>query len=142
MKDRFFLDTNILVYSFDGNDPVKMQIAKDIITDGLSAGIGVISYQVVQEFLNVATKKFTIFLKHDDLLTYSKKVFFPMLKIYSSQELFENALDVKNRWKFSFYDSLIVAAALECNCKILYSEDLQDGQKVYSLEIVNPFRTE
>ena len=57
-----------------------------------------------------------------------------------SAGLYTQALELKARWKFSFYDSLIVAAALEAGCKRLYSEDLQHGQRIQGLRIENPFR--
>ena len=62
MKDRFFLDTNIIVYSFDSNAVEKQKKARELIAESLSSGNGIISVQVVQEFLNVATKKFKTFL--------------------------------------------------------------------------------
>jgi predicted nucleic acid-binding protein len=56
-----------------------------------------------------------------------------------SASLYHRALDVQSRWKFSFYDSLIVAAALGLGCKTLWSEGLQHGQKIDGLTIRNPF---
>ena len=138
MKDKYFLDTNIFIYSFEPAYKRKKKISDDLIKNALS-GKGFISYQTIQEFLNVATKKFEIPLKFEDLQTYLDKVLYPICESFPSKELYLSALEIKQRWQFSFYDSLIIAAALEANCKILYSEDLQHNQKIYELTIVNPY---
>ena len=62
-----------------------------------------------------------------------------MLAVESSLALFERALDVNRRYKSSWYDSLIVAAAIEAKCDVLYTEDLQHGQRFGGLTVVNPF---
>lgn len=141
MNDRYFLDTNIIIYSFDDRDSDKQETAKALITDGLLHNQAVISYQVVQEFVNVSTRKFTVPLTLTDCKLYVDSVLGPMWEVYSSKELVHSAFDIAGRWQYSFYDSLIIASALEASCNILYSEDLQHGQKVYSLQILNPFRT-
>ena len=139
MSDRYFLDTNIIIYSFDGNNPSKQAIARGLIERGLSEQNSCISYQVVQEFANVATRKFAVSLSHDDCRQYIENILHPLWKIYSSRELVSSALDISERWQYSFYDALIVAAALEASCSVLYSEDLQHKQKIYSLQIIDPF---
>ncbi len=62
-----------------------------------------------------------------------------MCEIYPNKELFIKGITLQKRWKYSFYDSLIIAAALKANCNILYSEDLQHGQVIDDLKIINPF---
>ena len=137
MSDKYFLDTNIIVYSF--GDTEKSHTAQDLIRGALTSGNGSVSYQVIQEFVNVASKKFSEPIKIEDIRHYLRQVLFPLLSVYSSQELHMSALDISERWQYSFYDSLIIAGALSIDCKILYSEDLQDGQKIYGLQVVNPF---
>ncbi len=139
MSDKYFLDTNIFVYSVDQHSLEKHSIAKDLILDGIANGMACISYQVIQEFINVSTKKFSIPLNLSDSSKYVEKILEPLCEVFSSFELFHNAIDLMERWKYSFYDSLIIAAAIESGCAILYSEDLQHNQKIYSLTIVNPF---
>ena len=139
MKDKFFLDTNIFVYSFDLKNKNKRNIANDIIKNALSSQKGCISYQVVQEFLNVSLKKFKTPLTFQDCQYYLNTVLDPLCEVYAGVGLFMNALEVSDKWKYSFYDSLIIAAALGSKCKILYSEDLQHQQKIQDLEIINPF---
>ena len=97
-----------------------------------------ISTQVLQEFCNVAHKKFSP--KDIDLET-------ALSEIESMVSIHDNTIDtmrkantVKNKYNYSFYDSLIIAAALDCDCNILYSEDMQNGQVIDNrLKITNPF---
>lgn len=140
MRDKFFLDTNILIYSFDASKPDKQKISRDLIKVGLEKGIGCISYQVVQEFLNVATRKFAIPISYDDSRIFLLTVLEPLCEVYASIDLFHRTLELAERWKYTFYDALIIAAALQNRCTILYSEDLQDGQIIHELKITNPFR--
>jgi predicted nucleic acid-binding protein len=139
MKDKYFLDTNILVYSFDHTSPMKQKKANQLIKTALLESNGCISYQVIQEFLNVATKKFTPPLSVLDCQRYLDFVLQPLCQIFTSIDLYLKALDVMGRWQYSFYDSLILAAALQADCKILYSEDLRHEQSIKSLTILNPF---
>ncbi len=141
MKDKFFLDTNILVYSFDGSQPEKQKISRNLIKMGLEEGNGSISYQVIQEFLNVATRKFTVPLSYKDSRIFLSTVLEPICDLYASIDLYHLALELAERWKYAFYDALIIAAALQNKCTILYSEDLQDGQIIRELKIVNPFKS-
>lgn len=139
MKDKFFLDTNIFVYSFDRSNEPKRQKASRLIKLALVESKGCISYQVIQEFLNVATKKFATPLTLLDGQRYLDSVLYPLCQIYASVDLYHQALDLMQRWQYSFYDSLILAAALHADCKILYSEDLHHEQAIKSLTILNPF---
>jgi predicted nucleic acid-binding protein len=140
MNDKSFLDTNIFVYTFDSRTPQKQKVASGLVMAALKRGDASISYQVVQEFINVATRKFKSPLSPNDCRFYVNKVMFPLWKVYPSKNLFGDAFRVHRTYKYGFYDSLIIAAALESNATILYSEDLQANQKIESLRIVNPFR--
>ena len=137
--DRFFLDTNIFVYSVTNDDPVKAQTALELLRKALATHKGVVSYQVVQEFFNLALKRFEIRMSHVDRDEYLERVFRPMLKVHSSIGLYSEALRLHSLSKISWYDSLIICAAREAGCGILYSEDLQHGQRFGSLRVVNPF---
>ncbi|MBN1999548.1 PIN domain-containing protein [candidate division KSB1 bacterium] len=139
MNDNFFLDTNIFVYAFDDTNTVKQQKSNQLIKTALTDQVGCISYQVIQEFVNVSTRKFTVPLSIPDCRRYFEKVLMPLCRIFTSIELFHDGLDIMQRWQYSFYDSLIIAAALQAGCSNLYSEDLQHGQKIKSLVISNPF---
>jgi predicted nucleic acid-binding protein len=142
MSGRAFLDTNIFVYNFDPDaPPAKRRIARTLIRDALSGREAVISYQVVQEFLNVATGKFARQITIPDLRQLLDIMFRPLLGVWPSIELFETALELQFRNRLSWYDSLIIAAAAEAKCSKLYSEDLQDGAKIDGVRIENPFRS-
>ena len=139
MSARAFLDTNVLVYTFDESAGGKRARARELVESALRDKSAVISFQVVQEFLNVATRKFAQPMKDAEAALYLRRVLDPLCEVHSSPALYEEALDIRERWHFSFYDALIVAAALAAGCDTLYSEDLQDGQKVRELTVVNPF---
>jgi predicted nucleic acid-binding protein len=139
MNDKFFLDTNILVYTFDDGDSGKRARARELVAEALSESHGIISYQVIQEFLNAALRKFVKPLSAADAERYLTVVLEPLCAVFASVELYHQAIDIAERWMYSFYDSLIVASALQAGCTVLYSEDLQHGQKIGGLRILNPF---
>lgn len=139
MSARYFLDTNIFVYSFDPVEPRKAQIAESLVTRGVTSGLGVISYQVVQEFLNVGLRQFKATMTVTELENYFFRILLPMMKIPSSTELFLEALRLQNGHRVGWYDSLIVAGAMQGKCETLYSEDLQHGQRFGELTVQNPF---
>ena len=139
MSGRFFLDTNIFVYSFDQSAAAKAQKATQLIREALTTQKGVISYQVVQEFFNVALRRFTQPMKAADAEQYLNTVFRPLLGVHSSQALYAEALHLHAQTGFSWYDSLIVSSAIQARCDLLYTEDLQHGQRFGSLQVRNPF---
>src|SRR6266849_6831033 len=139
MSDRYFLDTNILVYSLDPVDPRKARIAKELVTRGVGSRLGVISYQVVQEFMNVSLRQFQVTMTATELELYFFKVLLPMMTIPTSSGLFVEALRLKTVGQIAWHDSLIVAAAIQGDCEILYSEDMQHGRRFGGLVIQNPF---
>jgi predicted nucleic acid-binding protein len=139
MSDRFFLDTNIFVYSFDQIAAVKAQRATELIRKALTTQKGIISYQVVQEFFNVALKRFSKPMRLVDAEQYLGAVFRPLLSVHSSQALYAEALHFQAQSRLSWYDALIVSAAIQAQCEILFTEDLQHGQRFGSLRVANPF---
>jgi predicted nucleic acid-binding protein len=126
-----FFDTNILVYVVSA-DEAKADRAEALIATG-----GVISVQVLNEFVSVASRKLAMPLPE------IREVLSAIRAICSveplSIETHDLALDLMERFQLSFYDALIVAAALLAKCTILYSEDMQHAQKIQSLTIRNPF---
>ena len=102
-------------------------------------GLGVVSFQVVQEFCSVVTRKFASAFLPQDLRDYVAKVFARLCQVHSSIHLYQSCLDVSQLTGYSFYDSLILAAAASAGCKTLLTEDLQAGQTVAGVQIVNPF---
>jgi predicted nucleic acid-binding protein len=139
MSAKYFLDTNIFVYSFDSSQPGKQQRALELIGDALQSRQGIISTQVIQEFLNVATRKFAVPMSAEDCKVYLKMALGPLCEIYPDQALYEASLDLQQATGYAFYDCLILSSALRGRCEILYSEDFQAGQHIGSVSIVNPF---
>src|SRR5579864_8365893 len=140
MNDRFFLDTNIFVYSFDRDSAAKARRATQLIREAVATRKGTISYQVVQEFFNVALRRFAQPMSVAEAEQYLATVFRPLLAIHSSPALYVEALRIAGKHRFAWYDSIIVASALEGGCETLYSEDFQHGRKIEGLRIENPFR--
>ena len=139
MSDKFFLDTNIIIYTFDKASRAKQKKALALVGEAMEEQTGIISYQVVQEFLNVAGRKFATPLHPQDLKLYLKEILLPLCEVHSSHALFRQAVDLHEETGYAFYDCLIISGALEGGCRVLYSEDLQSGRAVDGLRIVNPF---
>ncbi len=139
MNVKSFLDTNVIVYAFDQSSPEKAKIAQRLVTDGATDKEAIISYQVVQEFINVALRGFRLAIARSDLESFVLKALFPMMAISSSPALVIEALRLQGENQLAWYDALIVSAALQGGCKLLYSEDLQHGRRFGDLVIQNPF---
>jgi predicted nucleic acid-binding protein len=140
MSGRSFLDTNIFVYTLDRTNPEKAGIALDLIKTHVAQRSGVVSFQVVQEFFNVAYKRFPSAMPMENGAEYLATVFRPLLSVHSSLALYSEALSVCRRYRLAWYDSVIVAAAMESGCVTLFTEDMQHGAKFGSVQIENPFR--
>jgi len=139
MNGRFFLDTNLFVYTFDSHAPAKAKKAAALIRRAANTGEGIISYQVVQEFFNVAFRRFAQPLSAAEAEQYLITVLRPLLAVHSSASLYLEGLRIAEKHRLSWYDALIVAAAIEGGCAKLYSEDLQHGRTIDALVIENPF---
>ena len=139
MSARYFLDTNIFIYHLEALDSRKFAVADRLIREGVADEVARISFQVVQECLNTVLRKAEIKLDADAAKDYLDTVLAPLFKVPASLTLYHRALELHTRYRFSFYDSLVIAAALESGCQKLYSEDLQHGQRVGNLTIENPF---
>lgn len=140
MSAKYFIDTNIFVYSFDDSQRAKKERALALIQEALETGAGIISTQVIQEFLNVAVQKFAFPMKIEHAREYLRLVMNPLCQVYPDLALYESTLEIRAETKYSFYDALIIAAAIRGGCDILYSEDLQDGQEVRGVKVINPYR--
>ena len=139
MSVESFIDTNIFIYQLERLDTRKTTIAEELIRQSIANKTACISFQIVQECLNTALRKAQIQLSESEIRSYLQSVLGPLLSVQPSIQLYNSALDIRLRYQFSFYDSLIIAAALEAGCTCLYSEDMQDGQQIQSLTIQNPF---
>ena len=132
-----FIDTNVIVYMFDDRNPEKQQRADSLVRQSSQNKTGCISYQVVQETINVLTGRLRV--RPETVRQMLDEILVPMWQVNPSLELYQHGLNLQSRYRFSFYDSLIVAAALEAGCSRLYTEDLQNGQRIHQLTIQDPF---
>src|SRR5258708_11836184 len=139
MSARFFLDKKIFAYTFDPKAPAKTKKAAQLIAQAADTGEGIVSYQVVQEFFNVAFRRFSQPMTVAEAEQYLITVFRPLLAVHSSPAIYGETLRLTGKHRLPWYDSLIVAAALEGGCSTLYSEDFQHGRKIEGMKIENPF---
>jgi predicted nucleic acid-binding protein len=134
MSANVFLDTNILVYVYSETEPEKQRIARILVLEDVSH----ISTQVLQEFSNTLNKKFK--KSWPEIAEAVREVAKGSFVNVNNEATIQQAIKIAEKYKFSFYDSLIITAALECKCSTLYSEDMNHGQLIESqLTIVNPF---
>jgi predicted nucleic acid-binding protein len=140
MSVEVFFDSNVLIYQLDSTDPRKQAIAERLVSEAVVSGRACISAQVVQECLNTALRKSAVKLDTAAAKLWLDVVLAPLMGVSADVALYASALELQQRWRFSFYDSLIVAAALRAGCTRLLSEDLQHGQRIGTLLIENPFR--
>jgi predicted nucleic acid-binding protein len=140
MSAKFFLDTNLFVYSLNQSGAsAKSGRSTQLIREAIVTRSGIVSYQVVQEFFHVAFRRFTPPMTVPEAEQYLATVFRPLLSIHSSHALYAEGLHLRSKYRLSWYDCLIVAGAIEAQCSVLYSEDMQHGQRFGDLRIENPF---
>jgi predicted nucleic acid-binding protein len=134
-----FVDTNVLIYALDQADPHKQQTARVWRTELWKSRRGRISFQVLQEFFVNVTRK-SLSSKEDaraevrDLLAWGP--------VALDAFTLERGWKIEDRYKLSFWDALIVAAAIQASCSYLLTEDLQEGQDIDGVVVVNPFRAD
>jgi predicted nucleic acid-binding protein len=130
---KVFIDTNIFAYASDKNNPQKQKIAQDLLSKLTDC---VISTQVVQEFFSVATRKLNIEPLKARLIikTFEKFEIIPI-----TLKLVHEAIDLHILDKIQFWDALIIAAACSANCSEVLTEDLNEGQIISGVCVVNPF---
>ena len=140
MSVEYFLDTNVLIYSFDETDAAKREQSQMLVERALRTGCGVISWQVVQEFLNVALHKWERPLTAGNALEFMGTTLEPLCAVFPTTSLWRSALLLQSESQYRFYDSLMVASAVQSGAEVLDSEDLQAGRQFGKLEIRNPYR--
>jgi predicted nucleic acid-binding protein len=124
MNDNIFIDTNILIYCYTDDEPDKRQKALDIAINPDTF----VSTQVLTELSNTLKKKFKLDWQAVEYVVSEVSSDF---NVYVNKPAtIEQACCIADKYQYSFYDSLIIAAALSSNCKTLYSEDMQDGQVI------------
>jgi predicted nucleic acid-binding protein len=134
MKDKSFIDSNILIYAHTKQDERKRKIAQEILYSDLIIG----NTQVINESINVFIKRFKIPLIEIQQIVDQIFLYLPVTTINHSAIL--SAMKICSKYYYSYYDSLIIASAIQNECSILYSEDLHHNQKIEkTLTIINPF---
>lgn len=137
--DKVFVDTNVIVYAYDKGSGEKHRIAADIMKDLWRSGLGTVSTQILQEFFVTLTKKISapmdISVVRETIRRLSK---WDVLLI--DVDTIIRATELQERYKYSFWDSLIITSAITSGARTILSEDLADGQTIQGLTIKNPFR--
>ena len=131
-----FLDTNILVYSVDGNDPVKQGIARKILIEALVRREYLISAQVLNEFSNIALLKLKMSIQE---VRRFVEIFGQINVVSIDRSWTDKALSLKEKFGTQFFDSLLLVAAEENGCDTILTEDLNDGQMYGLVKAVDPF---
>jgi predicted nucleic acid-binding protein len=138
VSDKYFVDTNILIYAHDSSAGDKHRHAQALLQELWDAGNGVLSTQVLQELCVNLRRKVSRPVPYDELRR--------MVEDYMSWEVVVNgrestiqALEIANRFKISYWDALVIYAAERSGANTLYSEDLAHRQKFMTVEVVNPF---
>ena len=134
---KVFFDTNVLVYFADESDPKKQKIADELIKNAIFNENGIISIQSLQEFLYATTRKYLC--SKEKAKEYVETFKNSLAVEQVSVSLILKAIDISMQTQFSFWDSLIISAASETGCVVCYSEDMNDGQVVDGVKILNPF---
>ncbi|MFZ3064722.1 MAG: PIN domain-containing protein [Nitrospirota bacterium] len=136
MPDKIFVDTNILVYFISDYEDKKIK-AKEVI---LSSEDVYISSQVISEFISVCFSRKLMELKQ--ITTLASDLMEALRFSCVKESTINKALQIKKDFNYSYWDCLVITSALENNCSVLYTEDMQDGQLVNNkLTIINPFKT-
>jgi predicted nucleic acid-binding protein len=137
MSVRSFFDTNILVYADDKAAPAKQRRAIDLVAEHRRAGTGVLSLQVLQEYFVTVTRKLRV-----DAAIARRKVELLAEFDVAAPEVADilAAIDLHRLHGFSFWDALILRAAKQAGCSVLFSEDMQGSREVDGVRIVNPFQ--
>jgi predicted nucleic acid-binding protein len=139
MRDaRTFVDTNILVYGHDSSAGQKHERAAQVLLDLWETGLGILSTQVLQEFLVTVTTRIPRPLDLDRAEEIIKDLLLWNVVVNDSRAILA-AVELQRRYHYSFWDSLIIQAAISGRAAVLLSEDFQSGQVIDSVKIVNPF---
>jgi predicted nucleic acid-binding protein len=136
MSDRSFFDTNVLVYADDRAIPAKQRRAVELVAEHRRAGTGVLSSQVLQEYFVTVTRKLHVEAK---IVRRKIELLAEFDLVVPDLDDILAAIDLHRLHGFSFWDALVLRAAKESACTILYSEDLQSGRVIDGVQIVNPF---
>ena len=134
-----FLDTNILVYAHDESAGKKHQKAKALVQKLWNSKTGCLSIQVLQEFHVTITKKVANPLDIDTAIRVIEDLSFWKIFVPEAKDVLV-AIDLQRRYMISFWDAMIIWSAIQLNCEILWSEDLNSSQFYENTQVINPFQ--
>lgn len=134
---RVFFDTNVILYAFVNHDAAKMAVAASLIERHALAGDAVVSTQVLQETYDNAVRKFKLSADRAETLVIRLS---ELTVVSSSGPFVLSAIRLARSAQISIWDALMVAAAAESGCVTLYTEDLNHGQVIAGVRVVNPFK--
>jgi predicted nucleic acid-binding protein len=136
MSARSFLDTNVLVYTDDHDAPGKQEVALALIESARVEGWGVISTQVLQEYFSAATRKLGV---RAEIARAKVEIFGRLDLAIVDLPVILGGIDMHRLHGVGFWDGIILHTARSAGCRVLYTEDLQQGRRFDGLEVVNPF---
>jgi predicted nucleic acid-binding protein len=137
-QQREFVDANVLVYAFDSSAAGKQQTAQQLLELLWASGTGCLSIQVLQEFFVTVTKKVPKPLPVDDAKARIHE--FAAWNVFSPKaDDIVAAIDLHTQAKIGFWDAMVVLAAAESDCEVLWTEDLNHGQMLRGVRVQNPF---
>jgi predicted nucleic acid-binding protein len=139
-ENKIFLDTNIIVYAFDSSAKKKHEIAKQILIDLWNSGRGLLSTQVLQEYYVTVTQKIPKPLVQDLAVQTIKDLLHWDVVINDGDAIIQS-IDIQTTYKFSFWDSMIIQAAIKGGAELILSENLDSNCKICGVTIKNPFVT-
>ena len=136
MATRSFIDTNVLVYAEASDAPVKQRAALALLKQLYESTDGVVSTQVLQEYCNVALKKLRLSAQH---IRAQLDLYEQFEVVHVTPTVIRSGLDLYQTRSLAFYDALIIASAQLAGCNVIVSEDLNTGETMAGVRIVNPF---
>ena len=132
-----FIDTNVLAYACDDSSPTKKRVARELLDRFPKEAPPCISTQVLQELYSTLTRKIRVAAENaKELLLFYEN--FNVVTV--TVDDINTAVDTSIRWQVSIWDALILTSAKKAGCSVVYTEDLNDGQKYGSVKAVNPFK--
>ena len=137
MIDRLFVDTNVLIYAMDQREPAKRKISAEVIRRSFAGQKLVVSPQILNECYRALVHKRKL-VSATEARGYLR-AFFPVCIAPLTSETHDMAYHIEDRHRFSWWDCLAIASALQARCRIFISEDLQDGRDVEGMALVDPF---
>jgi len=138
MVDRVFIDTNVLIYAYDSRAGAKREKAAAILRELWESRLGALSVQVLQEFYVNVTRKIPKPLDREIARDIAER-YAAWHLVTGDRALLSSAFELERRYSLSFWDAMIVAAAIRSGSRTLLTEDLQQGQELGPIKVENPF---